>query len=254
MELSEWVEAAYASEVVVAAGGDGTVGAVVGHLRRCGLLPETVVGLLPLGTGNDLARAVGLPLEPEAAAATVIHGCPRPLDLLVDDAGRVAVNAVHAGIGGVAAAQAAPLKPFLGRMAYRLGALSAGVSARSWRLSVHVDRRPLFEGRALWFGIGNGATIGGGTALWPAARPDDGLLDVLVVQERHIISRVTMAAALRMGNPSRISGVSVAQGSSVRIEGDPIPENIDGEVGTREAVGNWRIEEGAWRLLAPPPG
>ncbi len=99
---------------MVAAGGDGTLHVVAQRLRRLGLLADAVLGLSPLGTGNDLARTVGIPLDPRATAAVVLSGRPRPLDLLVDDRGGVAVNAVHCGVGGVAVRHAAPLEPWLG--------------------------------------------------------------------------------------------------------------------------------------------
>ena len=111
---------------MVVCGGDGSVHAVVAALHRAGAAGPPV-GLIPLGTGNDLARALGLPLDPAAAARVVLDGRPRTLDLLVDDAGGMVVNAVHLGVGAEAARQAAALKPRLGRLAYLVGGVSAGL-------------------------------------------------------------------------------------------------------------------------------
>lgn len=170
VELSDPVEppaslGAVAGRTVVAAGGDGTLRVLAQHLWHQGVLADTVLGLLPLGTGNDLARTVGIPLDPADTAAVVLSGRCRPLDFLFDDTDTLAVNAVHCGVGGLAVRHAAPLKPFLGRLAYRVGAAWAGARAKGWQVHVELDDRVLFEGNALFVGIGNGTTIGGGAVL-----------------------------------------------------------------------------------------
>ncbi|HSI93890.1 MAG TPA: diacylglycerol kinase family protein, partial [Jiangellaceae bacterium] len=118
---------AYAGWRPVVLGGDGSFHALVAALHELDRTGDQPLGLVPLGTGNDLARSLGLPLEPAAAAEVVLHGRPRALDVLVDDAGGVAVNAVHLGVGAAAAERAGPLKGPLGRLAYPVGALLAGV-------------------------------------------------------------------------------------------------------------------------------
>lgn len=256
VELSDGAELAAAlgearGSTVVAVGGDGTLHVVVQHLRDRGLLADTVLGLLPVGTGNDLARSVGIPLDAGAAAAVVLEGVARPLDLLVDDAGGVAVNAVHAGIGGLAAVRAAPLKPLLGAFAYRAAAAWAGARARGWRVRVEVDGRALADAPVLVVAVGNGATIGGGTLLWPGARPDDGLADVMVAPAGGLVSRLALAGALRSGDPRRVPGVVFGRGASVRVVGEAMPYNADGEALGPYTGRSWRVERGHWRLLVP---
>ncbi len=90
---------------LVVAGGDGSLHAVVAGLHAEGRLDRTPVALVPLGTGNDLARGAGIPLDPTEAAERAATGSPRPWDLLVDDAGGVVLNAVHGGVGADAAAR-----------------------------------------------------------------------------------------------------------------------------------------------------
>jgi hypothetical protein len=85
------------------------------HLWRRGEAATTPVGLVPLGTGNDFARGVGIPLDHIEAARLVRTGRPRPVDLIVDDSGGVVVNAVHVGAGADAAVKARPLKRRLRR-------------------------------------------------------------------------------------------------------------------------------------------
>ena len=125
--------------VLVVAGGDGSVHALVGRLRGRGELATTTIGLVPLGTGNDLARGLGLPLDPVAAARRVVDGTPMAADLLVADDGEVVVNAAHAGVGAEAARRSARLKRALGPLAYPVGAALAGVTAGGWRLRDEAD-------------------------------------------------------------------------------------------------------------------
>ncbi|MDP8987024.1 MAG: lipid kinase [Actinomycetota bacterium] len=236
---------------MIAAGGDGTLNMLVQHLWAQELLHQVVLGLLPLGTGNDLARGVGIPLEAEAAATVVLAGRPRPLDLLVDGAGTVAVNAVHGGIGGLVAARAARLKALLGRMAYVGGAAWTGARTPGWDVRVEVDGAVLAEGTVLFAGIGNGATIGGGTVLWPLARPDDGLAEVTVAFAGSIGMRLRMARALRCGCFCGVDGVVVGRGRSVRVDGEPMPYNADGEALAPSRSRSWRVQRRALRLLTP---
>jgi diacylglycerol kinase family enzyme len=237
--------------VVVAAGGDGTLNMLVQHLWANDLLERVVVGLLPLGTGNDLARRVGIPREAEAAAAVVLEGRARPLDLLVDDAGTVAVNAVHGGIGGLVAMRAAPLKPFLGRLAYAAGAAVTGARTPGWDTRVEVDGAVLAKGPVLFAGVGNGMSIGGGTVLWPLAQADDGLAEVTVALAGSTWSRLRLAGALRSGDPRRVDGVVVGRGRTVRIDGEAMPYNADGELLAPSPARTWQVQARAWRLLAP---
>ncbi len=152
--------------IPVVAGGDGSLHLVVNRLRRAGRLDQVTLGLLPLGTGNDFARAARVPLDPLAAAVALTTARPRRFDLLEDDTGRVVVNAAHAGLGAEAAAAAADHKPRLGALAYPLGALLAGLREEGWVLRVSVDGTPYAIGeRLLMVGVANGPTIGRHPAL-----------------------------------------------------------------------------------------
>ncbi len=240
-----------AGRTVVAAGGDGTLHVLAEQLWRLGLLADAVLGLLPLGTGNDLARTVGIPLDPRRAADVVLSGHARSLDLLVDGTGAVAVNAVHCGVGGLAVRHAAPLKPWLGRLAYRLGAAWAGARAPGWSGRVQLDGAPLFEGELLFVGVGNGRTIGGGSVVWPHARPDDGLVDVVVAVAGGRMSRLDVIRGLRSGNPEETRGLVTGRGRAVRVDTPAIPCVADGEdCGTRVGP-TWSVYPAAWRLLVP---
>ena len=112
---------------VVVAGGDGSLHAVVQALYDTGLLHRTAVSLLPLGTGNDFARGMGIPLDTLAAVAVVLDGDLRPVDLITDNEGRIVINNVHAGVSAQASRHGARWKQRLGsvnlgKVGYPVGA------------------------------------------------------------------------------------------------------------------------------------
>jgi YegS/Rv2252/BmrU family lipid kinase len=237
-------------DCVVAVGGDGSIHRVAARLRATGRL-DLDVGLVPLGTGNDLARGARLPLDPLEAADALTRRPARPIDLLAGN-GNVVVNAVHLGLGAQAAETASRWKARLGTLAYPLGAVVAGTWVSPWQLRVTVDGRVLHEGTTVLAGVGNGRTIGGGTRIFPRARLDDGLADVVVAASRYgRPGRAVFGYALRAGTHGRLPWVRTARGRHVEIEGEPVAGNADGEVW--EAARTWDVEvvPGALRLRRP---
>ena len=251
-ELDRALDGAVAAgHVIVAVGGDGSLHAVVSRLRARGELGDARLGLVPCGTGNDFARGVDVPLEPIEAAQRVIDGSRRSLDLLVDDEGGVVVNAVHAGLGAVAAARSEGLKERFGAVAYPMGAVIEAVRADGWELTVTVDGTALElpDERVLMVGVGNGPSIGGGTILCPGADPGDGLLDVVVAGAAGPAARVAFGAALRAETHLERDDVLAARGTEVRIHGEPVAHDADGELSDEIADRAYRIEAGAWTLI-----
>jgi diacylglycerol kinase family enzyme len=252
---------------VVVAGGDGSLHAVVAALHRQDLRASCgAVGLLPLGTGNDLARTLGLPADAAAAAEVVVSGRDRPLDLIVDDAGGIAVNAVHLGVGADGAATGAQLKSLLGSGAYAVGSAVAAVRTRGWALGLEVDGvRVTGEAadnadtdepeRLLMVGLANGRSIGGGTELAPDAQPDDGQMDVVVVGATGPLARLGYGLALRRGRHDAREDVEVLRGRQVMVEatapGEEFPLNADGEVSGPVYRRTWTVEPGAWAVRVP---
>ncbi len=235
---------------LVIAGGDGSLHFAAQRLWDRGELGDVIVGLVPLGTGNDFARGLGLPLDPVEAATALATGEPRRLDVAVGDDGGVVVNMAHAGLGARAAEDAKALKARLGPMAYPIGALIAAVRDKGWELEVNVDGEPIGGGAELMVGVGNGRTIGGGTPLCPDAKPDDGLLDVVVVNAISPAARVGFATALRTGRHVRRDDVHHVRGREVVIGGDPVAHNVDGEVSDEVTERSYRVVPSAWALVS----
>ncbi|PRY12923.1 diacylglycerol kinase family enzyme [Kineococcus rhizosphaerae] len=242
---------------LVLLGGDGSLHAALQLLWDAGRTRDVgPLGVVPLGTGNDLARSLRLPLDPVAAARVAATGRPRGLELLVDSHQRITVNTVHAGIGASATAKAQRLKKGLGVAAYPVGAAWAGISAgRGFALRVEVDGKVLTPpGRpVLMAGIGIGGTIGGGTPLVPGADPHDGLADVVVSTSTGPLARLGFAAGLRRGVHVERQDVVTATGKvvEIRAEDGTFRLNSDGEVTDPQTSERWEMHADVWQVVCP---
>lgn len=225
------------ADLVVAAGGDGTVHAVVQALGD--LLHDITLGVVPMGTGNDLAKTLGMPDDPIEAAYAVASGRDRPIDLAIaEGAGGTTRRFLNASIGGfpVAVDDAVNdwLKRTLGPAAYTIA--GAKVAADLPRFTVTIDGRTVEDCVAA--GVGNGRTVGGGIPMWPEADPSDGLLDGCAVAAEGVVDAVRLGMRVRQGTHGELPGVTTVRASEIRIEADPEMEmNVDGEiVGIRTPV------------------
>ncbi len=238
---------------LVVAGGDGSIHAAVGRLWRSGRLGSTTMGLVPLGTGNDLATGLNIPNNPVEAAQVCLDGTLTELDLITTDFDEVVVNASHAGLGAVAADQSERFKERLGPVAYPLGALIAGVRESGWNLRVTLDGKVVHDGDALMIGIANAPSIGGGTRLCPPAVPADGELDVTIVSAVSAAARVAFGVALRDGLHLDRDDVLHQRGRQVTIAGDAVAHDLDGEVTEERTSCTYTVQHHAWRMLLPRP-
>ncbi|MBA2773450.1 MAG: diacylglycerol kinase [Nocardioidaceae bacterium] len=240
---------------VVVAGGDGSLHAVVAALQRRGELDQPTIGLIPLGTGNDFARSVQIPLDPARAARVVGGGRTGRIDILVDDDGGVVVNAVHAGAGADAAREAKRWKKSLGKVGYALGAVIAGFKVQGEKLHVLADREVLANGRrrVLQVGVGNGSYVGGGTALIPGADPTDGQVDVMVSFAVRRKDRLLYAIHLRRGTHDERHDVHTVRASVVEIHGRAFWCNTDGELSGPLRRQRWTVRPQAFTMLLPSP-
>jgi YegS/Rv2252/BmrU family lipid kinase len=251
------------SRRIVVAGGDGSLHAVVAALHRRHDLKGAVLGLLPLGTGNDFARTNRIPLDIEEAARTLIEGTPREMDLVVDEVGEIVVNNVHAGAGAQAGRRGAKWKDRLhsvgfgkvnlGRLGYPIGALSAAVKPPYIRVRVEVDGEVVvdMDQPILMVAVGNGATVGGGTELTPHADPSDGKIDVMVSRSIGPVARLGYGAKLVTGRHPERDDVIYLRGSTVSVTGEEFWCSADGEIYGPERHRTWHVEPAAYSLVVP---
>jgi diacylglycerol kinase family enzyme len=235
----------------------------VAALHRRQELKGAVVGLLPLGTGNDFARGIGLPLDAEEAARIVLRDRPRPMDLVLDEVGEVVVNSVHVGAGAEASKRGAGVKERLGKigvgkanlgkLGYPIGALMTAAAPATVRLRVEVDGDVVCDlaNPVLMVAVGNGRSVGGGADLLPGADPTDGHLDVLVSRSTGPLARLLYAVRLGFATHHHREDVSYYRGSTVSVTGGPFWCSADGEVYGPERRRSWRLEPGAYRFLLP---
>ena len=252
------------SRVIVVAGGDGSLHAVVSALHRRHDLSKAVIGLLPLGTGNDFARAMDIPLDAEEAARVLVDGEIRPVDLIVDELGGVVVNNVHVGAGAQASRRGQRWKERLGkigygrlnlgRAGYPIGALLAAVKPPFLRLRVEVDGEVVvdLDHPVLMVAIGNGPTVGGGAELAPEADPEDGKVDVMISRSIGPWARLAYAAHLTRGRHHERDDVIYLRGERVSISGEEFYCAADGEVYGPERNRTWHVEPKAYSMVLPP--
>lgn len=248
---------------IVVAGGDGSLHAIVAALHRRGDLADAVVGLLPLGTGNDFARTMEIPLEIEAAARVIVEGEVRRIDLMTDDHDHVVVNNVHVGAGAQAARRGARWKERLGsvglgkvnlgKLGYPIGALLASFMPPTIQVRIAIDGEVVTgpEKATLMVAIGNGASVGGGAELTPDADPEDGKLDVMISYAIGPLARLAYAAHLAQAEHHERADVTYLRGREVSISGEEFYSSADGEIAGPLDSRTWTLHREAYSMILP---
>lgn len=210
----------------VLASGDGGVGPAAEAAGAAGV----PLAVIPSGTANDFARRMGLPDDPRQAARLAVRGDQRRRLDLARMGDHPFVNVATAGLSVAAARRAAPLKRVMGPFAYFVGAGVTAVVGRALRCAVDVDGRRVFQGRAWQVMVACSGAFGAGSVI-DEAEPDDGLLDVVVIEAGNRLRLVQYADALRDGRVTRQPGVLSARGARVSLGLPGQAElNVDGEV------------------------
>lgn len=239
---------------VLVAGGDGTVQLCVQGLARAEALGRVTLGIVPAGTGNDLATFLGMPRELDEAIAALATARAAPLDL-GDMNGQWFANASCGGyFGEVSEATSSELKSVAKRLAYVLAGASVLLqhTPTSARLRADSEFGPLeWEGPLSLFAVCNGMTVGGGRPLAPEASVSDGLLDVFFV--RDVSSAGLAALLLKMGRGEHLEDERVIGFRARSLSFDfaaPTAVNVDGEVHEVERA-VYRVHQHATRILIP---
>lgn len=212
------------ARLVLAWGGDGTINEVASALA----FGETALGIVPAGSGNGLARELGVARDPAQAIAEALRAAPSRMDVgEIND--RLFVNV--AGIGFDAYVAAEFDKPgrrrgFLGYLSIGLGAIG---SYRPEHYAITVGDEQI-DVRAILVTLANSAQFGNGARIAPHARVDDGRLDLVIIQERSRWRSVLQLPRIFNGQAERIPGCSIRQIERALIECEhPMMFHVDGE-------------------------
>lgn len=227
-----------ASRVVVA-GGDGTVSEVVTGIVGAGLERYVELALLPFGTGGDLARVLGVPRDLSRALDRIAEGKVTRVDVgraryCGHDGVEVTsyfLNVASVGMGGLATAIVERSPKWLGgRIAFLLGTLRAIIAFRSQSVEIRLDGECLHDGPLSLAAAANGRFFGGGMRIAPRARPDDGVLDAVIVPGFPKLRLIRELPRLYRGTHLEVPGVLYRRGHRLEAtsSGEVLIE-LDGE-------------------------
>ena len=219
-------------ESIFVAGGDGTLNGVMNGLATAGALNRVVVGVVPLGTGNDFAAGLGIPPDPEAALDVLLAGRELAVDL-GEVNGRIFVNSSGGGfMAEVSVAVTPELKTIAGRLAYLIGGAQVLFEFEPAGATVTMQPGSVQVSRSLYtFAVCNSRMVAGGRLIAPDALIDDGLLDVCLIEGMSALEFVALARKVADGAHVQDPRVLYYQVESVRIELDRVVYvNTDGEV------------------------
>jgi YegS/Rv2252/BmrU family lipid kinase len=238
--------AAAAGEVAVAFGGDGLIGAVAEALKHS----NGVLGVLPGGRGNDLARVLGIPLKPVAACQVLASGVVRSIDL-GEVAGRTFVGIASCGFDSDANRIANQARLIRGNFVYTYGALRALAGWRRATFTVTLDDSQPQTVVGYTIAAANSKAYGGGMLLAPDASLDDREFDVVMIEHMSKAQVLRLLPGVFKGKHVQHSAVKVARARQVKIAADrPFTLYADGDA-IAELPVTLQVLPAAVRVLVP---
>lgn len=217
-------------DVVIAAGGDGTIHEVINGLAQVPTPPT--LGVLPIGTSNDFARALKIPRDMFAACEVIADGQTTPIDLGKHH-DRYFINVAAAGrLSEVAFEAPSRLKTVMGPLAYYAKVLEKlSTLHKSFMVTLKTEDRKWTE-EILLLIIANSVSVGGFGKLAPFAQLSDNLFDVILIHKGNIPDLVQIAALAMKGEHIHDSRVTYFQTRSLEVDtAQSIHLNLDGEWG-----------------------
>ena len=248
----ESVESAVAAlgevDAAIICGGDGSLCRAVPGVIAAGV----TLGILPMGTANDLARTLAIPDDLDAATDIIIAGHRRRIDVGTVN-GKPFFNVASMGLSTELARQLSPeLKRRWGRLGYALAALKTLAGARRFAASI-TENGTTTGTRTMQIAVGNGRFYGGGTVIAERAAIDDGHLDLYSLEMRSVWKLALMLKSFRSGEHGAWSEVHTARGTAFEIRTSrPMKINADGEL-LAETPAVFEVHPGAVTVLAPLP-
>ncbi|MYL55525.1 diacylglycerol kinase [Pontibacillus yanchengensis] len=216
-------------DLVVAAGGDGTINEVVHGIAEHEFRPK--VGIIPVGTTNDFARAICVPRNVKGAVDVILDGYSKEIDI-----GRVNdhhfINIAGGGkLTELTYEVPSKLKTMIGQLAYYLKGVEMLPSIRPTYVQIEYDGK-WFEGEVMVFLVSNTNSIGGLEKLAPDALMDDGMFDLLIIKKVNIGELIRLASLAMKGNHINDPNVIYTTANRIKVHTDEKMQlNIDGEFG-----------------------
>lgn len=216
-------------ELVVAAGGDGTINEVVNGLAEMEYRPK--LGVLPLGTTNDFARSVAIPKDIAKACDVLCDGYELPIDIgKVNN--RYFINIAGGGkLTELTYDVPSKLKTMMGQLAYYIKGIEMLPSLRPTRVTIEYDERT-FSGDIMLFLVSNSNSVGGFDKIAPDAKLNDGLFDLTILKAVNVGEFLRLASMALRGEHMKDPKVIYTQASRIKVESEEKMQlNIDGEYG-----------------------
>src|SRR3954471_19551452 len=240
------------SETIVAAGGDGTLNEVLNGIGED--VAKVRVGLIPLGTGNDFARSIGLPADIEIALDTIRAGATRSVDLVrvTSDEVRYFVNVSAGGFSGLVDEKLTPeMKKTWGPLAYLRSAAAALPELRAYRTTLAFDDDDSLMEELYNVVVANGRYVAGGTLIAPDAVIDDGLLDIVLIPKRPAAELALVVAQMALGTHLSSKTIVYRRAAKLTVNSKPgMWFNVDGELVGNEPA-RFEIVPRALSFIAP---
>jgi diacylglycerol kinase (ATP) len=228
----EWSEG-----LLIVAGGDGTINDVVNGLGRAGFPEGVTLGILPAGTGNDLAATLCIPEDPDLAKDVILQNRGRWLDVArvrSDGIGeRFFTNVATGGLGAeISDANDEELKRRWGKLSYLRASLEVARNFDVRELTLYIDGEER-QVEAVNIAVGNCRYTGGGWPATPKANPEDGLLDVVIIENLGVTDLLDLTPAV-LGESDYLDsdGVLFVRAKEIRVDTQPpgLEFTVDGEV------------------------
>ena len=245
--------------LVIAAGGDGTVNEIVNGLMTAGTsaADRPTLAILPLGTGNDLPRTLGIPLDPAEAVDLLDAGRALELDLIRVKAGGSEKYCANVAAGGFTGqlneVLTDEMKDAWGPLAYLRGAVTVFPDLKDYHTRLRLDGGPWEKLDVFNVVCANGRYTGGGSPVAPEADPTDGKIDVVIVKRGTPLEVARLAAKYAAG-VDYMQDDRILHRKVQRVEVQSTPGmwfNVDGELMGHEPA-TFTIIPAALRVLAGP--
>jgi diacylglycerol kinase (ATP) len=244
-------EAALAGcEFIISAGGDGTLNEIVNGLAQRD--SQTRVGIVPLGTGNDFARSIGLPANVDDCLEIIARGQTKPIDVVrvTSDEARFFVNVSAGGFSGLVDEKlTSEIKKTWGPLAYLRGAAAALPELRGYKTKIVFNDAETMKMDLYNVIIGNGRYVAGGIPVAPEAVLNDGLLDIILIPEKPKAELAVLVAQILLGKHLASETIVHRRAAKVAVNSKPgMWFNVDGElVGNEPAL--FEVMPGAMQFV-----